>query len=288
MKKMLGMILTLVLSVVMVTGCGSDPVADDLVNYINNEMLSLFEVENTVQSEFISAFEGSSEATDLEEFAAKLKDVIIPASEELVAKSKAIVPETEEVATLHSKYVETVTEQNEALVLYLLGCQGTNELVDYATNKLIPVSELEAKMMTKYETAMGGNDATLAASLKNSIIPASNELLEKVKAIVPESEVIATVHSKYIESITEQNESFTLLLKAIEDDDIEALDTINEKLENSVKLSDEFMAGIETMSNDVTLLDSANEKLENVNKLKEEYLSDLDALKVEHNVEDEE
>jgi hypothetical protein len=251
-------------------------------------MLPLFEMENTVQSEFINAFEASNDDTDLKAFASKLKDVILPTSEELVEKSKAIVPETEEVATLHSKYVEAVNEQNEALILYLQGCQGTNELVDYATNQLIPMSELEDILIAEYGTATEGSIESLSTNLKNSIIPASNELLEKLKAIVPESEEIATVHNKYIESIAEQNEAFTLLLKAIEDDDIEALDTINEKVANSVKLSNEFMEDIETISNDVTLLDTANKKLENANKLREEYLSGLDALKLEHNVETQE
>ncbi|WP_461206824.1 hypothetical protein [Clostridium sp. DL1XJH146] len=287
LKKIIMTILTLAIGMAVLTGCSSDPVQDDLINYINNEVSTLVETENSVTEEYSAIIE-NSEATDIE-FAAKLKDVIIPASEELVAQAKAIVPETEEVAAVHNKYVEAVTEQNEGFVLFLQATQKNNELVEYSTNsEMLTLINLEDAISTEFQTATTGSDEALAASLKNSIIPNSNELLEKSKAIVLETEEIATIHSKYIEANTELSEAFTLLLKAIEDNDSDALDTINDKINNSINLSDEYLSAVKDMVDDTTLLDSANEKLTNANKLSEEYLSDLDALKVEHNVEDEE
>ncbi|WP_461206825.1 hypothetical protein [Clostridium sp. DL1XJH146] len=151
LKKMLVVISTVVLGVVMLTACGSDPVQDDLINYINNEVSTLVETENTVNSEY-SAIMENSETTDVE-FAAKLKDVVIPASEELVAKSKAIVPETEEVAAVHNKYVDAVIAQNEAFSLYLEAAENSDgAIADTANEKLAESNKLIEEFLSDLAT----------------------------------------------------------------------------------------------------------------------------------------
>lgn len=147
-------------------------------------------------------------------------------------------------------------------VTVLAGCAKADpvqdDLINYINNQLPALVELEKKVTTEYAASTGTNfidDATLAARLKNVVIPASDALLTKAKAIAPATEEVRKVHSKYIASITEQSEAFNLLLQACQKHDEAMVKTVNEKLTHS-----------ETVSN--------------------EYLADLTALKKAHKVED--
>lgn len=135
MKKILATILTLFICISMLAGCGTDPVQDDLINYINNQIKPIGELENKVTAEY-SAIKLDSNATD-ESFATKLKDVIIPADSEVIAKAKATVPGTEEVSKVHSKYIAAATTKHEALLLMLDAAQKSDaELMKTANEKL--------------------------------------------------------------------------------------------------------------------------------------------------------
>lgn len=138
MKKIMATISALLICVIMLTGCGkADPVQDDLLNYINNQMPTVVELEDKVNKEYeASNAKGVDDATS----AAKLKDVVIPASNELVTKTKAIVPATEEVSKVHNEFIELVTDQHETFTLMLQVFQAAEKndlaLTDSLTEKL--------------------------------------------------------------------------------------------------------------------------------------------------------
>lgn len=136
MKKVMATILTCVICVTVLTGCGkSNPIQEDLINYINNQLPTVVELENKISTEY-EANTGDN-FTDDPTLAAKLKNVIIPASDELLAKTKTIVPVTEEVLKVHSKYIAVVAEQNEAFNLLLQAAQKSDtKLVTTANEKL--------------------------------------------------------------------------------------------------------------------------------------------------------
>lgn len=99
------------------------------------------------------------------------------------------------------------------------------------------VSQLENKISKDYDasTDKSVDNATAEAKLKDVIIPASNELVTKTKAIVPATEELKKVHSEFITLVTDQQETFNLILQAYQasDKNDEALlKTINEKLSN--------------------------------------------------------
>lgn len=143
MKKFIVTIVALLMCVAMLAGCGSDPVQDDLINYINNQVKPIAELENKVTTEY-AAIKGDSKADDAA-FAAKLKDVIIPANNELIAKAKATVPATEEVKKVHDKYIASVNAQNEAFVILLEAAQKNDEELVKTANEKLTVSEKISK-----------------------------------------------------------------------------------------------------------------------------------------------
>jgi hypothetical protein len=151
MKKIMATISTLLLCVVVLAGCGkADPVQDDLINYINKQLPALVELENKVTTQY-EASTGKNFIDDAK-LAAKLKDVVIPASNELVAKTKAIVPATEEVKKVHSKYLAVVTEQHEAFNMFLQAVQKSDEkLVDTANGKLTNAEKVSNEYLADLE-----------------------------------------------------------------------------------------------------------------------------------------
>jgi len=136
----------------------------------------------------------------------------------------------------------------------LTGCGKADpvqeDLINYLNNQLPPLTDLAVKVTSEFEAAAVDNnatDATFAAKLKDVIIPASDNLLTKTKAVVPATEKLLKVHSKYIALVTEQHEAYALYLKAAQKNDDATSNTANEKMEHSIKVTDEFLADLETL-----------------------------------------
>lgn len=147
----------LLICVTMLTACGSDPVQDDLINYINNQVPAIAELESKVTTEY-AAVKGDTN-TDDATFAAKLKDVIIPANNELIAKAKATVPATEEVKKVHDKYIASATAQNEAFVILLEAAQKNDEkLVKTANEKLADSEKISKEYLADLEALKKGHN----------------------------------------------------------------------------------------------------------------------------------
>ncbi len=150
MKRIWITLLALVMCMSVLTGCG-DPVQEDLINYINNQVPTLVALEDKVSQEYESAVKEKN--GDDAKLAAKLKDVIIPASDELLAKARAIVPATEEVKKVHNKYIAAYTEQHEAFTLLLQAAQNNNEtLVNTVSEKLVKADTLSKEFLADIET----------------------------------------------------------------------------------------------------------------------------------------
>lgn len=151
MKNIITTILALLIFVTVLAGCGSDPVQDDLINYINNQLPAIATLEKKVTSEY-EAIKSDSNADDAA-FAAKLKDVIIPAATELTTKAKETVPATEEVKQLHDKYIKAVTLQSEAFNILLDAAEKSDEaLAKTGAEKLSEAEKIANEYLTDLET----------------------------------------------------------------------------------------------------------------------------------------
>lgn len=152
MKKVLSIFSTLLFCVVMLIGCAkADPVQEDLLNYLVKQVPTLVEPEDKVTTEY-AAVTGKN-FTDDATLGAKLKDVVIPASNELLKKAKLIVPTTEEVSKVHNKYVAAFTEQHEAFNLLLQAVQkGDEALVKTVNEKLLNAGKVAKEYLADLET----------------------------------------------------------------------------------------------------------------------------------------
>jgi len=153
MKKFMSTILAVLICSTVLIGCGkSDPIQEDLINYINVEIPTIVDTENKVRTEY-SASTGTNYIDDAS-LGAKLKDVVIPTSNELVTKAKAIVPKTDEVAKLHNKYIALVTEQHEAFNLFLKAVQTSDAALVTTANEKLKNTEKVAEEYLSELTAL--------------------------------------------------------------------------------------------------------------------------------------
>ena len=148
MKKFLATILTIVMAVTVLSACGkADPISEDLLNYNNTQLQPIIDASKPISADYAS-ITGSNYTSD-EVSSAKFKDVIIPASDALVAKATAIVPATDEVKKLHAVYVSALTTQNEAFKMFLDAItKGDATIVTAGTAKLADANKLLAQFNT--------------------------------------------------------------------------------------------------------------------------------------------
>ncbi|WP_256241324.1 hypothetical protein [Bacillus sp. V3B] len=103
------LLLTFILS-----GCFSDPVQDDLLVYLNEELADISHLEN----EALTAYEsvtGPNYTSD-QELYETLTFQVIPAYQEFADKLEDIKVETEELREIHEGYIDGVNLQYNAFV----------------------------------------------------------------------------------------------------------------------------------------------------------------------------
>jgi PBP1b-binding outer membrane lipoprotein LpoB len=119
-----------------IAGCGGqDPVQKDLLNYVNNEMPKVDDLESNALSGYNSVT--GNNYTDDSEMYRVLTDSVIPTYRTFTQKLEEIKPQTPEVQAIHEIYIEAVNNQYNGMVQLSAACenQDTN-LVAQANEKL--------------------------------------------------------------------------------------------------------------------------------------------------------
>jgi len=113
-------------------GC-SNPIKDDLLNYINNELPKIVESENTVITAWDSV-SGDNYSDDYTMYET-LTEIIIPTYREFITGLEAITLrlKTKEVRALNEKYIEAVNIDSNAFVLLrnILETQDGSKMIDF-------------------------------------------------------------------------------------------------------------------------------------------------------------
>lgn len=112
MKK--GLLAIVLPFILLVSGCFSDPVQDDLLNYVNKEMKQAGKLEAAA----VSAYEGVSGANykdDQTMYDALTKEVI-PNYNEFIKELDSVKIETDELQEIHEIYIEGADIQYKAFV----------------------------------------------------------------------------------------------------------------------------------------------------------------------------
>jgi len=111
-----GKIIAIVCFFLALTGC-SNPVKEDLLNYINKELPKVVEAENTAITAWGSV-SGDNYEDDYTMYET-LTETVIPTYREFINELEAITIrlKTKEVRALNEKYIEAATAQNNAFIL---------------------------------------------------------------------------------------------------------------------------------------------------------------------------
>ncbi|WP_084543943.1 hypothetical protein [Paenisporosarcina indica] len=115
-------------------GCGNQ-VQDDLLNYINNDMSSIIDLETKAISEYESVT-GSNYTND-EDMYLHLIEVVLPAYQILIEEAEAIDPDTPEVIQVHELYLEATNTQYNAIIKVLAALEAQDyDLISDANHML--------------------------------------------------------------------------------------------------------------------------------------------------------
>lgn len=126
----------------------------------------------------------------------------------------------------------------------LSGCGSDPIKDDILTymEKLPELQTIEIAINESLNTVIAENyvdDATLLAELE-SLVPASDELLKSVTAVVPATPELVAVHKQYLDSITSLNSGLAMAMDAVIQGDVDVLTQANTLLEASHTQGDEF------------------------------------------------
>ena len=135
MKRRISVLLVFVMVFAVLTGCGSDSVADELEKFINTDMVGVNAKYDALKTEM-----GKWESLESDEaLVSSLKDTIMPNIDESLNLLSKIELQTEEVKAIKEKY-------KKALDAYKEGFQGILSAVETDGDA--------EKEMAKLETAL--------------------------------------------------------------------------------------------------------------------------------------
>ncbi len=139
MKKIFALLLMVIMSVTLLAGCGTDPVYEDLSNFLNVEM-----VEVNAEYEKLTAEVGTWETLE-DDIAIKksIDDTLLPLVNGSLEKLKDINPETEEVKAIKDKYVKVMETYKTGFETLSEGCETQDEAtINAGSQKLEEAVEL--------------------------------------------------------------------------------------------------------------------------------------------------
>ena len=82
----------------------------------------------------------------------------------------------------------------------------------------------------------------------NEVIPKSKKLIEEAESIEIETSEVKKVHEIYLDAINKNNQAFTLMLSALENQDYTVMTQANEKLDEARKLLRDYESALGTLA----------------------------------------
>ena len=147
MKKIFALLLMVVMSVTLLAGCGTDPVYEDLSNFLNVEMKEV-NADYTKLTEEVGTWEALEDDHAIKN---SLDDTLLPLVNGSLEKLKNINPETEEVKTIKEKYVKVMDAYKESFELLSEGCETQeDETINAGSAKL----EEAVDLLDEYNKAL--------------------------------------------------------------------------------------------------------------------------------------
>lgn len=118
---------------VLILICSSDPVQDDLIDYWNNDMQEMAELEE----EALALYEEARTSPNDYTFYTMLDEQVLPKAKEWAEAAEVITPETEEVKELHEHYITYTNEMYSAFTMMMAALEEQDyALVTQANEKI--------------------------------------------------------------------------------------------------------------------------------------------------------
>ena len=131
----------LILSCISFLGCAAGAVEKDLVNYINQDILGVAEVEQAALDRY-AAVSGSNYTSDRKLYNT-LKSEVIPTYTQFVGVLNQIEPETDAVKQLHAKFITGSVYRLRGFQTILGGIRTQDAQLIRAANGLLNEGALE-------------------------------------------------------------------------------------------------------------------------------------------------
>ncbi len=134
----------------------------------------------------------------------------------------------------------------------LAGC-GTDPVYEDFTNflnvEMVEVNENYTKITTEVGNwGEAEDDAALAKSLEEVLLPLVNNSLEKLNAINPETEEVKEIKAKYVKVMDAYKKGFEALLEGCNTQDEATINAAQESINEGVALLDEYNKVLEAFA----------------------------------------
>lgn len=118
----------------------------------------------------------------------------------------------------------------------LIACganQTQQDLINYINVEMAKVKDLESTALQAYASVSGENyenDSIMYTVINETVLPTYQEFYNTLSSIKPATEEVATLHREYVRAASDQLEAFSLILEAIEKQDVQIITQANEDL----------------------------------------------------------
>ncbi|MBQ9940364.1 MAG: hypothetical protein IJO74_02365 [Clostridia bacterium] len=147
MKKLLVVLLMAVMSVTLLAGCGSDPVFDDLKNFLNVGMADVNADYENIKAE-LSTWETLEDDSAI---AQSIDGVLLPLVNGSLEKLQAVTPATQEVGEIKAKYVKMMEAYKKAFELLSEACVTQEDATIEAGNESLGEA---LELLDQYNSAL--------------------------------------------------------------------------------------------------------------------------------------
>ncbi len=137
-----------------------------------------------------------------------------------------------------------------ALMFVMIGCKGDpikDDLISYSKSAIPLVNKYGVDLPKKVEEANKDSKQYLAVMSKE-VVPMMKEYREKMAAIKPATKELQDIHGTFVKNLTDMEEVFKMLVKAVETKDAKLLQTANEKIAAVAPGEDKFKKDIEELA----------------------------------------
>lgn len=138
---------SILMFILVLSGCDGDPVQDDLLNYVNEQMPALADDETEIVGKYADVT--CMNYTDDYILYDALKLEIIPEYNEFLSDLEAVEIETDELRKIHEDYIEAANIQASAFLQIVTAIENQDSAIINEANEKLNTAR---KMMRDYKS----------------------------------------------------------------------------------------------------------------------------------------